>query len=139
MGFLSLPRENRGQQRFSTGDLDSGSLYQPLSLSIFNVWCQKKEEIQKIRQIIELREEAWPNRKKLGVGKGHIGFRFQFCSLLVAYAYSTSLYLHSLFSNITFIYIVAVKSKYFIASVQHSSNRAAIIVIMMTDIIIITT
>lgn len=83
-------------------------------------------------------KEAWPNRKRLGVGNGCSGFRLQFRSLLVACAHSTSLYLHSLFSNITLICTVALKSKYFIAGVHPSLNRAAIIMIMMTDIIIIS-
>lgn len=82
--------------------------------------------------------EAWPNRKKLGVGNGCSGFRLQFRSLLDACAHSTSLYLHSLFRNITFICTLALKSKYFVAGIQLSLNRAAIIIIMMTDIIIIT-
>lgn len=61
-------------------------------------------------------------------------FKFQFCSLLAICIYSTSLSLSSLLRKIRLIYRVALRSKYFIESVQFSVNGAAIIMIMMTDI-----
>lgn len=111
------------------------TLYQPLSFFTFNVWCQKKGGKSRVKGRLE------NHKRKYGQMEGNrvlemntLGFKFQFCSLLALCIYSTSLSLSSLLRKIRLIYRVALRSKYFIESVQFSVNGAAIIMIMMTDI-----